>query len=183
MENTAQQQVAGILGETFANTKILVMFTIFALANLIGFSIQDFNLKVCYWLSLTLVMVSIVNFNMAVSFYITLRNEKGVEGPRGMKGDPGPKGFPGRCELNLDAKCGIENCTSKVQDRLMTQCPHYASIVNKRDYERTQEEAQILDRYKKWITIMSKDCQQQVNIKEESYFDNIFQESDNYCLN
>ena len=61
----------------------------------------------------------------------------------------------------------------------MTQCPHYASIVNKRDYERTQEEAQILDRYKKWITIMSKDCQQQVNIKEESYYDYIFQESDN----
>ena len=34
MASTAQQQVAGILGETFANTKILVMFTIFALANL-----------------------------------------------------------------------------------------------------------------------------------------------------
>ena len=37
----------------------------------------------------------------------------------------------------------------------MTQCPHYA-IVNKRDFERTQEESQILDRYRKWITIISK---------------------------
>ena len=183
MASTAQQQVAGILGETFANTKILVMFTIFALANLVGFSIKDFNLKICYWLSLTLVMVSLVNFNMAISFYISLRNEKGVEGPRGKKGDPGPKGFPGRCELNLDAKCGIENCTSKVQDRLMTQCPHYASIVNKRDFERTQEEAQILDRYKKWISIISKDCQEKPNVKEDDYFDNIFKDSDDYCLN
>jgi hypothetical protein len=183
MASTAQQQVSGILGETFANTKILVMFTIFALANLVGFSIKDFNLKICYWLSLTLVMVSLVNFNMAISFYISLRNEKGVEGARGKKGDPGPKGFPGRCELNLDAKCGIDNCTSKVQDRLMTQCPHYASIVNKRDFERTQEEAQILDRYKKWISIISKDCQQKPNVKEDDYFNNIFKDSDDYCLN
>jgi hypothetical protein len=183
MASTAQQQVSGILGETFANTKILVMFTIFALVNLVGFSIKDFNLKICYWLSLTLVMVSLVNFNMAISFYISLRNEKGVEGARGKKGDPGPKGFPGRCELNLDAKCGIDNCTSKVQDRLMTQCPHYASIVNKRDFERTQEEAQILDRYKKWISIISKDCQQKPNVKEDDYFNNIFKDSDDYCLN
>ena len=180
---TAQQQVAGILGETFANTKILVMFTIFALANLVGFSIKDFNLKICYWLSLTLIMVAVVNFNMAVSFYISLRNEKGIEGVRGPKGDKGPKGFPGRCELNLDARCGIENCTSKIQDRLMTQCPHYASIVNKRDYERTQEESQILDRYKKWITIISKDCQNKNSVKEESYFDDIFDKSDEFCLN
>ena len=183
MENTAQQQVAGILGETFANTKILVMFTIFGLANLIGFAIKDFNLKICYWLSLTLILVTLVNFNMAVSFYISLRNEKGMEGGRGQKGDPGPKGFPGRCELNLDAKCGIENCTSKIQDRLMTQCPHYASIVNKRDYERNQEEAQILDRYTKWIGIMSRDCQSKNSIQEDTYFTQVFNDADNYCLN
>jgi hypothetical protein len=179
----AQQQVAGILGETFANTKILVMFTIFGLANLIGFSIKDFNLKICYWLSLTLIMVTLVNFNMAVSFYISLRNEKGIEGTRGPKGDKGPKGFPGRCELNLDAKCGIENCTSKIQDRLMTQCPHYASIVNKRDFERTQEELQILERYKKWIAIISKDCQGKISIEETDYFNKIFERADDFCLN
>ena len=86
-------------------------------------------------------------------------------------------------ELNLDAKCGIENCTSKIQDRLMTQCPHYASIVNKRDYERTQEESQILDRYKKWITIISKDCQGQNSVKEDNYFDKIFEDADDFCLN
>jgi hypothetical protein len=183
MENTSQQQVAGILGETFANTKILVMFTIFALANLIGFSISDYNLKICYWLSLTLVMVTIVNFNMAISFYINLRNDSGIEGSRGAKGDKGSKGFPGRCELNLDAKCGIENCTSKIQDKLMTQCPHYASIVNKRDYERNQEEAQILDRYNKWITIISKNCRESSDVKEDSYFDSVFKKSDEYCLN
>ena len=183
MEDTAQQQVAGILGETFSNTKILVMFAIFCLANLIGFSIQDYNLKVCYWLSLTLVMVSIVNFNMAISFYITLRNERGIEGGRGEKGDKGPKGFPGRCELNLDAKCGIDNCTSKIQDNLIVKCPQYANIINKRDYERNQEESQILERYKKWINIIAKKCLNQPDIKESTFFDNVFDKVDDYCLN
>ena len=182
--NTTQEQISGILGETFANTKILVMFTAFALANLIGFSIQDYNIKICYWLSLTLVLVSIVNFNMAVSFYISLRNEKGIEGPRGPKGDKGPKGLPGRCELNLEATCGIENCTSKIQDRLINKCPQYKSIVNKRDYDRTQEEAEILDRYTKWINIISEQCRHQQSSKENVYFDDIvFKNSDDYCLN
>ena len=65
----------------------------------------------------------------------------------------------------------------------MTQCPHYASIVNKRDFERSQEEAQILDRYRKWISIISKNCQQQASVKEEDYFNNVFESADDYCLN
>ena len=36
----------------------------------------------------------------------------------------------------------------------MDNCPHYANIVNKRDFERSGEESQILDRYQKWINIM-----------------------------
>ena len=107
------------------------MFTLFALANLIGFAIRDFNLKVCYWLSLSLIVVALVNLNLAISFYISLRTEKGIEGKEEKSGDKDPKVF-GRCELNLDAKGnGIENCTSKIQDKLMDNCPHYANIVNK----------------------------------------------------
>ena len=183
MVSQAQQELKGILGETFANTKILVMFTLFALANLIGFAIKDFNLKVCYWLSLSLVMVALVNLNLAISFYISLRTERGIEGRRGAKGDKGPKGFPGRCELNLDAKCSIENCTSKIQDKLMDNCPHYANIVNKRDYERTGEESQILDRYTKWINIMKEDCQTKNSLKETQYFEDMFEDSEKFCLN
>ena len=177
---TAQQQVAGILGETFANTKILVMFTIFALANLIGFSIKDFNLKICYWLSLTLIMVAVVNFNMAVSFYISLRNEKGIEGVRGPKGDKGPKGFPGRCELNLDAQCNIKNCKAKVQDKLMTMCPHYKDMVNKRDIDRSLEEKKILNKYQKWINIIDEQCKKEQD--ETSFFNQVFDDAEQYCL-
>lgn len=183
MSNSGQQELQGILGETFANVKILAMFTLFALANLIGFAIRDFNLKVCYWLSLSLVMVALVNLNLAISFYISLRTEKGIEGKRGKTGDGGPKGFPGRCELNLDAKCGIENCTSKIQDRLMDNCPHYANIVNKRDYERTGEESQILDRYQRWINIMKDDCQGKNSLRESAYFEDMFEDAGRFCLN
>ena len=59
----------------------------------------------------------------------------------------------------------------------------YATIVNKRDYERTQEESQILDRYKKWITIISKDCQGKLSVKESGYFDEIFENAEEFCLN
>ena len=65
---SAQKQVAGILGETFANTKILVMFTIFALANLVGFAIKDFNLKICYWLVMFLVFITCLNVILSIHF-------------------------------------------------------------------------------------------------------------------
>ena len=184
MASTAQQQVAGILGETFANTKILVMFTIFALANLVGFSIKDFNLKICYWLSLTLVMVSLVNFNMAISFYISLRNEKGVEGPRGRKGDPGPKGFPGRCELNLEATCGIRNCRTKIQEKLLDHCPNYKDIVNKRDVDRSVEEQNMLRKYDAWMKIIEDQCNDgnRLSTDEDEFFNLVFQDNERYCL-
>ena len=82
---------------------------------------------------------------MSIGFYIRLRNDKGISGKRGERGDKGPKGFPGRCELNLDAKCGVKNCVSKIQDELGKRCNHYAEIVAKRDHDRSTEETQILE--------------------------------------
>ena len=171
-----------ILGESMENTKLLVIFAILAVVNLIGFSIKDFNFKICYWLSIALIIVAIINLNMSIGFYIRLRNDKGISGKRGERGDKGPKGFPGRCELNLDAKCGVKNCVSKIQDELGKRCNHYAEIVAKRDYDRTTEETQILEKYKDWITIINEKCSQHSG-KEQQFFDDIFQDSEKYCLN
>ena len=147
-----------ILGSTFENTKLLVIFAILAIVNLIGFSIKDFNFKICYWLSIALILITIINLNMSVGFYIRLRNDKGISGKRGERGDKGPKGFPGRCELNLEAKCGVKNCISKIQDELAKRCNHYSEIVAKRDYDRTVEEQQILEKYNTWINIINSKC-------------------------
>ena len=176
--NTSQT----ILGETMENTKLLVIFAILAIINLIGFSIKDYNFKICYWLSVALVLITIINLNMSIGFYIRLRNEKGISGQRGERGDKRPKGFPGRCELNLDAKCGIKNCISKIQDELGNRCNHYSNIVAKRDYDRTTEEEQVLDLYKRWIDVINDKC---INYPgtEQDFMNDIFEKAENYCLN
>ena len=176
--NTSQT----ILGETMENTKLLVIFAILAIINLVGFSIKDYNFKICYWLSVALVLITVINLNMSIGFYIRLRNEKGISGQRGERGDKGPKGFPGRCELNLDAKCGIKNCISKIQDELGNRCNHYSNIVAKRDYDRTTEEEQVLDLYKRWIDVINNKCINYAGT-EQDFMTDIFEKAENYCLN
>lgn len=171
-----------ILGETMENTKLLVIFAILAVVNLIGFSIKDNNFKICYWLSVALILITIINLNMSIGFYIRLRNDKGISGLRGERGEKGPKGFPGRCELNLDAKCGIKNCKAKIQDELSNRCDHYKNIVTKRDYDRTVEEDQVLELYQKWINILNSKCGQYPGT-EQKFFEDHFKEAENYCLN
>ena len=171
-----------ILGESFENTKLLIIFAVLAIVNLIGFSIKDFNFKICYWLSIALILITIINLNMSIGFYIRLRNEEGIPGKRGERGDKGPKGFPGRCELNLEAKCGVKNCVSKIQDELSKRCNHYAEIVAKRDYDRTVEEQEILEKYKTWISIINQKCNQHVG-PEQNFFDDMFEDSEKYCMN
>ena len=171
-----------ILGETFENTKLLVIFAILAIVNLIGFSIKDHNFKICYWLSVALILITVINLNMSVGFYIRLRNDKGISGNRGKRGDKGAKGFPGRCELNLDAKCGVKNCISKIQDQLSKRCNHYGEIVAKRDYDRTTEEQQILEKYQTWINIINNKCGSHQG-NENNFFDTIFKDSGKYCMN
>ena len=171
-----------ILGSTFENTKLLVIFAILAIVNLIGFTIKDFNFKICYWLSIALILITIINLNMSVGFYIRLRNDKGISGKRGERGDKGPNGFPGRCELNLEAKCGVKNCISKIQDELSKRCNHYSEIVAKRDYDRTVEEQQILEKYNTWITIINSKCADYSG-PEQDFFDDMFGDSEKYCMN
>ena len=179
-ESAGETQLQNILGQSLSNTRMLVIILVIGIAILVGVSIPDTNLKVCFWLSLVLFIVAIINLNLAITFYIKLRNEKGIQGPRGERGDKGPKGFPGRCELNLDAQCNIKNCKAKVQDKLMTMCPHYKDMVNKRDIDRSLEEKKILNKYQKWISIIDEQCKTQKD--EKSFFDSVFLDAEQYCL-
>lgn len=180
MVSLEDKEINNILSGSLSNTRLLILFAMFGVAFLIGSAMKDENLKICFWLSLILIIFCLLNLNLAVSFYIKLRNEKGIEGPRGERGDKGPKGFPGRCELNLDAQCGVKNCRAKVTDRLMKECPHYGEIVNKRDVDRTIEDNKILRKYNQWITEINKQCSKQQN--EDEFFQQIFEDTAKYCL-
>ena len=175
-------QTKAILGNTLSNTRLLIILVVFGLAMLIAVSIQDTNMKVCFWLSLVLFIVSLLNLNLAVTFYIKLRNERGVQGKRGERGDKGPKGFPGRCELNLEARCGVRNCRSKIQDNLMENCPHYKEVVSKREVDRTMEENKMIDKYTEWINIINTQCNDiESDVKEDQFFQTVFKDSQKYC--
>ncbi len=180
MSSTGEKEINQMLTGSLNNTRVLIIFGVFAGAFLIGSSIKDENLKICFWLSLLLVIIGLINLNLAVSFYIRLRNDEGIEGPRGERGDKGPKGFPGRCELNLDGSCNIKNCQAKIQDRLMKECSHYAEIANKRDVDRTSEDHKILRKYNQWVGIINKECASQID--EDKFFQKIFEDNSQYCL-
>jgi hypothetical protein len=182
MSSQGETDTRLLLGSTLSNTRLLVIGAIFGIAILIAVSIKDNNLKVCFWLSFVLFIVALINLNLSVSFYIKLRNEKGIQGPRGEKGDKGPKGFPGRCELNLEAQCGIRNCRVKAQERLMNKCSNYRDIVNKRDIDRDVEEQKLLRKYKQWLDIIDENCNNEDIADEENYFNELFNDSEKYCL-
>ena len=180
MSSQGETETRMILGSTLSNTRVLVIAAVFGVAILIAVSIKDKNLQVCFWLSFVLFIVALINLNLSISFYIRLRNEKGIRGRRGEKGDKGPKGFPGRCELNLDANCSIRNCRTKLQQKLLDTCSNYKDIVIKRDVDRTPEEQAILRKYNAWLNAINNTCEN--NTDEEDFFDQVFVDSEKYCL-
>ena len=94
MSSVAEKEINNFMSGTLSNTRILVLFGVLGAAMLIGVSIKDQNMKICFYLSFMLIVIGLINLNLAVTFYIKLRNERGIEGPRGERGDKGPKGFP-----------------------------------------------------------------------------------------
>ena len=179
MSSQGENQIRAVLGDTLSNTRLLVMFGVFGVAVLIAISIQDNNLKICFWLSLILIIICLINLNLSISFYIKLRNEKGIMGPRGERGDKGPKGFPGRCELTHRAK--ITNCKQKIIGKLMKTCKNYKQIVNKRVDDRTPDEQKYLEIYNKWVDVIHSDCAT-TDINEDDFFNEVFNDSSKYCL-
>ena len=180
MASLEEKEINSFMSGTLSNTRVLIMFGVLGAGMLFGTSIKDENLKICFYLSFLLIVIGLINLNLAVVFYIKLRNERDIEGPRGERGDKGPKGFPGRCELNLDADCAIKNCRPKITDRLMKQCPHYGEVVAKREIDRTLDEVNMLAKYNDWIDIINSQCHTQQD--EDRFFQKIFEDTSKYCL-
>ena len=180
MSSQGQKEINTIVTGSLNNTKVLVMFGVFGVAFLAGATIKDENFKICFWLSLVLIIICLINLNLAFSFYIKLRNDRGIQGPRGERGDKGPKGFPGRCELNLDGDCTIKNCRAKITDQLMNLCPHYGEIVSKRGVDRTIDENKVLERYNRWTEIINQQCKSKSD--EDEFFQEVFKDNSKYCL-
>jgi len=99
----------------------VLLIIIFLITLIFSFSIEDGTLKICYWLVVFLLGLTIFNIILSVSYYVKLRNDPGIKGPRGPPGRKGPKGIPGMCAM--EDECGRDSCRSKIEDAVKLSFP------------------------------------------------------------
>ena len=102
-------------------TWTLLLIVVFIISLLVSFTIEDKTLKICYWLVVFLLALTIFNIILSVQYYIDLRNQEGIRGPRGPQGRKGPQGSPGVC--GLADKCGLDNCEGRIYDVVLAAYP------------------------------------------------------------
>jgi len=93
-------------------TLILILSFVFLL--IFSFFIDDPNLKLCYWLVVMLMALTLFNIMLSYTYYTKLRNEPGIPGPRGPQGAKGALGPGGVCTIS--EKCEIDGCREKIVD-------------------------------------------------------------------
>ena len=105
--------------KTLTTNQLIVVLFIFTLFVIIGFMIEDSNLKISYMLVVGLALFTGINFFLTIKYYTRLRNMAGEQGPRGLKGDDGPRGDPGVCTFS--EKCGIskEDCEKLIYNKIV----------------------------------------------------------------
>lgn len=95
--------------------QLIIILLIFVILIVIGFLIQDYNLKISYYLSVGLGLFTLINMYLTITYYLELRNKQGEKGSKGPKGDMGPSGDSGSCVFST--KCNNdENCENNIND-------------------------------------------------------------------
>ena len=83
----------------------IILIVILVVLIVISLFIEDRTYRIYYFLVVALGFLTFLNCYLGVIYYIKLRNEPGIQGPRGPKGDKGPSGAKGKCVLT--DKCGF----------------------------------------------------------------------------
>jgi hypothetical protein len=104
---------------SFVWTVLLII--IFLITLIFSFSIEEVTLKICYWLVVFLLGLTFFNIILSISYYVKLRNDPGVKGPRGPPGRKGPKGIPGMCAM--EDECGRDSCRAKIEEAVKLAFP------------------------------------------------------------
>jgi hypothetical protein len=99
----------------------LLLIIVFIISLLVSFTIEDNTLKICYWLVVFLLALTVFNIILSIQYYIDLRNQEGIRGPRGPPGRKGSSGSQGVC--GLADKCGLDNCQDRIFDEMQSAYP------------------------------------------------------------
>ena len=90
----------------------VLLIIIFLITLIFSFSIEEGTLKICYWLVVFLLALTIFNIILSIQYYVQLRNDPGIKGPRGPPGRKGPEGLPGMC--TVEDQCGTDTCRARI---------------------------------------------------------------------
>lgn len=90
-------------------TTFLILVTIYLVLIVISMFIEDKQYKIYYFAIVVLGTLCFLNVYLSILYYVKLRNEPGIPGPRGAPGIKGPKGGKGKCSVG-------ESCAFTKQD-------------------------------------------------------------------
>ncbi len=135
----------------------LLLIIIFIITLLFSFTIEEGTLKICYWLVVFLLGLTIFNIILSVQYYIKLRNDPGIKGPRGPPGRKGPKGLPGTCSIT--AECGADICRKKIEEAVKVAFPEIdiKCLSDIKECSSPDQKAQVMV-LNKQIDILEKQC-------------------------
>ena len=140
---------------------IIITIIIFSISIIISQFITDPNLRIAFWLMLFLIYISYVNIHLSTYFYTKLREQPGLQGPRGNFGERGPQGSNGTCIVTEE--CGVvsDQYNELFQDEIKKQNESYRNIMTK------VKNGIILDDDEKQIKNMIEDFIAKVKTKAE----------------
>ena len=99
----------------------LLLIVVFVISLIFSLTIEERTLKICFWLVMFLLGLTVFNIYLSIQYYIELRNDPGLKGPRGPPGRKGPKGIPGVC--TVEAECETGKCREKIVEAVQSAYP------------------------------------------------------------
>lgn len=138
-------------------TSLIILFIFLAI--IVSQFIKGVKLKLMYWMIMILLFITFMNIYMTVTYYISMRNNPGVQGPRGNPGKIGLKGPPGVCTINTSCK-QVYDCKNLIQTKIKEKSLEYRKVLKKVDNNVTlnDNDKQILSNVNEYIDLLDIKC-------------------------
>jgi len=93
-------------------TTLLILIVIFVIIASIANMIHELKYKIVFYMVIALASLTIMNIYLAITYYISLRDDPGIQGPQGNTGPQGVVGAPGHCTYS--DTCGIQDARNLI---------------------------------------------------------------------
>ena len=158
-------------------TTLLIILIIFIIFFSISFMIQDVKYRICYYMILALLFLTLLNIYLSFVYYIELRNNVGVQGQMGPKGPKGVQGNSGVCSFS--ESCGIPDARNKIIKIANQMYNIDTKCIDNPSLETCNQDQDILDQ--------ARPINKQVNMLEQIAYSTTMTEKDfmsklNVCL-